>query len=165
LASNAIHERADLCKLQVQFGIRQRCSGGTYRRIRRDYSRIGLICLLFLIVELALRYGSGLRERGITLQIDLSEALLRLCLRKLSLRLLQLRLCLVNSRLKWTWINLKQNLTLSHRRTFTVILANQISTDVRLYLNVHKTIESTDPSARKRGVGLSDPHNIYGSGF
>src|SRR5580692_644230 len=71
LASNAAHERTDLCKVQVQFRRSKRGFGSTYRRLRCDYRRVCLLRLLFLVVELALRYRSRLRERGITLQINL----------------------------------------------------------------------------------------------
>jgi hypothetical protein len=70
----------------------------------------------------------------------LGEALLRLCLRKLALRLFHLGLCLVYGRLKRAWVNLKENLIPSHRRAFTVILVNQVSAHMRLYLHVHKAI-------------------------
>src|SRR5258708_6935957 len=149
LASNAVHEGANLSKVQVQFGRPEGGFGSSYRRIRCNHRRVRLLRLLFLVVELTLGYCSRLRQRSISLQIDLGEALLRLCLRKLALRLLYLRVRLVHGRLKGTWVNLKENLIPGYRRAFTVILGDQVSTHVRLYLNVHKTIQCTDPSARE----------------
>ena len=65
----------------------------------------------------------------------------------------------------WASINLEENLVLSYRRAFTVILANKISADVRLYLNVHETVQSSDPRPRKRGVALTDPDGVHGNRF
>jgi hypothetical protein len=68
---------------------------------------------LLVGIKLTLRNRSGPRERSITLQVDLREVALSLRLGKLSLRLLNLGIGLVDGGLKWTRVNLKEDLVLS----------------------------------------------------
>src|SRR5580700_9104252 len=96
LARYAAHERADLCKAQVQLGCRERGFSSPDRRFCRGHGRIRLFSLLVLVVELALRNRSRHRKRNVALQVDLGETLLCLSLRELAFCLVYLRLRLVD---------------------------------------------------------------------
>src|SRR5580693_6601700 len=114
-------------KSEVQFRIDERSLRGADCSLRRGNGRIRLFGRLLVGIQLALRNRSGPRERSITLQVDLCEVALSLRLGKLSFRLRNLGFRLIDSSLKWTRVNLKEDLVLSDRRAFPVLLADQIA--------------------------------------
>src|SRR5262249_26319151 len=73
--------------------------------------------------------------------------------------------CLINRGLKRTRVDLKQNLTLGHYRTFPITLTNQIAADLRLNLCVDKSIESPNPISSERHVTLANLDDRDGNGF
>jgi hypothetical protein len=86
----------------------------------------------------------------------LCKATLSLRLGELPLRLLNLGFSLIDSGLKWTRVNLKENLILSDRRTLAVFLADQIPAHLRLYLRIDKAIEGTNPVAGQWDIALAN---------
>jgi hypothetical protein len=154
LTRDPANERSDLGKSKVQFRCGKRSFGGVDRGFRSGNGGIRLFGRLPVGIKLALRNGACPRERSIALQVDLCEAALSLRLGELSFRLLNLCLCLIDSGPKCTRVDLKENLILGDRRTFPVILADQIPAYLRLNLRVDKSIESAGPIAGERLVVL-----------
>ncbi len=173
LSGHAVDQGTHLRESEIQFGSFESgfrggdsglrgIDGGLGGTNGRLLLRLGLL----VVIELALGDGPGLRKRCIALHIDLRQLKLSLrlsdlslCLRHLSLRLGHLPLRLIYDRLKGPRVNLKQNLPFGHDRAFAVLLANQIAADLRLNLRIDVAIESADPFARQRHVGLSHLHD------
>ena len=100
-------------------------------------------------IQLALGNGMSFRFGNITLYIQLGIRHLRLGLRQLSLGLIE-------DGLEWTGIDLEQELTFSDKSPFPIILANQVTTHLRLNLCVDESFERSDPLALNRDILLND---------
>jgi hypothetical protein len=114
------------------------------------------------------------REWSITIDIELRAPLIcfrhrYLCfrLRQLSTRLLQqtLRLreltpSLVECGLKWTWINLKEQLALLDERPFRIGLLDEITRHLWFDVGVHSSVECSNPFLVKRDIFLSHLYDL-----
>jgi hypothetical protein len=121
---------------------------GLRRRYRSGRPGLGLQ----IVIQLALRNGLRLGQRGIARHVlrGLSQLSLRLYHLRLGLR--QLSLALIERGLKWARIDLKQQLPLGNDRSFPVILANQVARNVRLDLRVHVAVHRGDPLAGESDI-------------
>lgn len=145
---NSRDEGTDFREAQIQLRLLYIRLGGT--------NRSPLICLLlYVIVELALSDRMGFGQRCVAPYVDISQAKLCLRLRKLPFRLIE-------RRLKWPGINLKQDLTSLYDGAFPVILLDQVARRyLGLNLRIYVSIERGDPIAVKRHVALFHRRNIH----
>ena len=132
------------------------CLGGLY---------LGLICKIRLrcVVEILLADGISLCQRSVLLYIELALELVRLSCRKLRLvlnqlrlRLRQLALCLIECRLEWTRIDLKEKLSLADERSFLIVARKQVARDLRFHVGIHLPGESSDPFSINGNISLLD---------
>ena len=91
-------------------------------------------------VELALRNRARLRFGNIALYVERGVAELRFRLRELCL-------CLIQHRLERPRIDLKEHIVFVHEGAFAIVLLDEISGDLRLYLRIHVPIERGNPLA------------------
>src|SRR5579859_2892215 len=94
------------------------------------------------------------RQRRIPLHIDRSQFHLRLSLRQTTCRL-------VRHRLQRSWINLKQHLVFLDHAALFVVLPDQISRCLRLYLSVHVTVRRRHPLAGHHYVFTRRRHHWH----
>jgi hypothetical protein len=135
--------------------------------LRRDCSRSR--------IQILLGNGLLLRQRSVTIYIELRPALIRLRdgdlgfgLQLLSARLLKLPLCLrqqtftlVHHRLKRARVDLEEQLTLFYESPFLVRLLEKIPRYLRLDVGVDESVQSADPFAVYRNVPLLDFGNLH----
>ena len=88
------------------------------------------------------------RLGNVALHIEFSIRLLRFGLR-------QLPFGLIEHSLKWTRIDLKEDLTLFDKCSLVIILANQVTAHLRLNLCVDVAFERSHPLALHRHIFLS----------
>src|SRR5580658_9449877 len=89
------------------------------------------------------------RFGNITFYIQLGVRHLRRSLRQLSFGL-------VKHGLKWTGIDLEQELSSSDQAPFVIVLANQVTADLRLNLRIDVPFERSYPLALKGHIFLND---------
>ena len=75
-------------------------------------------------------------------------------------RLSQLALCLVESCLERTRIDLKQELALFDECTFLIALFQQVACDLCPDVSIHQAIERADPFMNDRNVLLLNLHDL-----
>src|SRR5580692_5785597 len=91
----------------------------------------------------------SVRLGNVALYVEFSIRLLRLSLR-------QLPFGLIEHGLKWTRIDLKEELTFLDKCSFAIILANQVTAHLRRNLCVDVTLERSYPLALNRHIFLKD---------
>src|SRR5580658_4572844 len=141
-AGDSVDEGSDLCVAKVYRGLfygRLVGLDGGLRRAER----------LSVGIQLALGNGMSFRFGNITLYVQLGVRHLRLSLRQLSFGLIE-------HGLKWTGIDLKEELIFSDEAPFVIILANQITGHLRLNLRIDVPFESSYPLALNRHIFLDD---------
>ncbi len=89
------------------------------------------------------------RFGNITLHVQFGVRHLRLSLRQLSLGL-------IKHGLKWTRIDLEEELTPFDQCAFVIILSNQVTAHLRLNLCVDESFERSYPLALNRHIFLND---------
>ncbi len=148
---------------------------GRHLSRRRLHLRFCGEVVLGRVIQILLGDGLLLRERGVTIDIELRPALIRfrhgylsLRLQLLSARLLQLPLCLrqlsfrlIHDRLKRARIDLKEQLALLNEGTFFVRLLQKIARYLSLDIGVHQAVKSADPFAVNRDIPLLDFCNLH----
>jgi len=112
---------------------------------------------LDVVVELAPRNRPRLGERSVALEVAGSLARVRLALG-------ELRLGLIERRLKGARVDLEENVVLADEGTFAEVLPQQISGHLRLDLRVDVAVEGGDPLAIDRHVLLPDRRDFHSRG-
>src|SRR5579864_1049168 len=146
-SGDAIDQRFHLRELEVQLGLLHLGLGGLDRGFRRAVR-------LYVVVELALRYGAFFGQRSVPINVHCS-------LGELCLSLCQLGVRLFEHSLKGTRVNLKKNLTLADKRAFFVALPDDVSRHLRLDLRVYVAIERRNPFAEDWNVLLNYAGNFH----
>jgi hypothetical protein len=100
-------------------------------------------------IQLALRNRVNFRFGNVTLHVQVG-------IRHLRFRLRQLSPGLIEHRLKWTRINLKEHLVLFDECSLVIIPANQVTAHLRRNLGVDVAFERPYPLALDRHVLLND---------
>ena len=164
LTGDAGDERADLGEAEVEPGGIDLCLGGGDGGLGGGDGGLPLRFGLLVVVKLRLGDGALFGERGVTLDVDLREAELRLCLAELALGLPDLTLGLLEDGLEGAGIDLEEDLALLDGGAFLVELANEVAGDLRLDLGVGVAVEGTDPVAGERDIFLLDGDDTDGHG-
>ena len=144
---DAVHERPDLREIEIQ---PRGLHGGLCRLHRRLRREIGLN----VVVELALRNRTRIRERRIARDVALGLSELRLCLRELSFGLGE-------RRLERARIDLEEYVAFADDSALAIRACDEIAADLRANLRVDQPVERRHPLARdldRLGGQLNDGH-------
>ncbi len=120
--------------------------------------------LLLLVVELALRDGVLLGERGIAIDVNLRELKLRLSLTDGALGLADLSFGLLQCGLEGARVDLEEDLALLDDGALAVVLLDEIAGDLRLDVGIDEAVEGADPLVGDGDIGLLDGDDIDGHG-
>src|SRR4029077_2343421 len=145
-ACDPVDKRFDIREFQVQTCLLDLRFGGLDR---------SLCCRprLHVVVQLALCNRPFFGQWSVPVHIHFRFA-------ELCLGLCKLCLGLVEQSLKWARIDLKEYLSLAHKRTFFIRLPDNVSRDLRLNLSVDVAIESRNPLAEDWDVFLKNADNF-----
>jgi hypothetical protein len=146
-AGDSADERAHFREVQIQLRLLHCGTAGRYGGFRGQFP-------LLVALELASRNGIRLGFGNVAFDVERGIAELRLSLRELGFRLVQ-------HRLKWTRINLKEHVVFMNEGAFRIILLDQVPADLRLDLRIDIAVERRHPFAIDADIPLDHPCNLY----
>ena len=134
-------------EVEIQLRLFDLGLGGLHRGVGRQVR-------LDVVVQLTLSDRSLFRQRSIPIDVELGLAELRLRLRELCLGL-------IKHGLKRTRIDLEKDLPLADRRTFFIVLRDEVSGYLRLDLRVVVPVQRRHPFLIDRNVLLDDADDVH----